>query len=353
MKAPRLILSGSLPYEWGRQHGTFFKEHIAELYAIRLELTFDKTNYTNEQSILAVAEQHTPILKDFNADLFEEVRGIADASGLSIAQIVLLNHYTDLRDLNRKLPTHVDDPGGCTAFYGHSDRHHLLGQTWDMHSSAEDFVCYIYVPKTETTPAMWLFSITGCVGMTGLNQHGVGMTINNLNSLDAKVGIVWPALVRDCLRHRTAQAAHERLMSAPIGSGHHYNIADQEHMFGTETSGEQRLVIQTKDSGSTHIHTNHCLSPELDGTAWVPATSTTHRRYAAIHENIEENGVPTTARDLYRSFQSVNLKRAHDKPKSVSTCGAWIMDLDRKHILARKGEPTLGEPELLAFDESD
>ena len=72
------------------------------------------------------------------------------------------------------------DPGGCSVMFTPTNAGNVLGQTWDMHGSAQDHVIVIELPDGI------FFSIAGCLGMTGLNKHGVGMTINNLNSIDAK-----------------------------------------------------------------------------------------------------------------------------------------------------------------------
>ncbi len=37
--------------------------------------------------------------------------------------------------------------------------------------------------------------------MAGVNSSGVGVTINNLSSTDARIGVIWPALVRKALTH--------------------------------------------------------------------------------------------------------------------------------------------------------
>ncbi|MEZ4609969.1 MAG: hypothetical protein R2838_06930 [Caldilineaceae bacterium] len=40
------------------------------------------------------------------------------------------------------------------------------------------------------------FTITGCVGMIGMNEHGVAVGINNLLGRDGRPGVHWPFVVR-------------------------------------------------------------------------------------------------------------------------------------------------------------
>ena len=60
--------------------------------------------------------------------------------------------------------------------------------------SAMRFVCVIHIPGE-----MLLFSLAGCLGMMGYHSSGCMVGVNNLNSTDARSGVLWPALVRSTL----------------------------------------------------------------------------------------------------------------------------------------------------------
>jgi isopenicillin-N N-acyltransferase-like protein len=135
-----------------------------------------------------------------------------------------------------------------------------------------------------------LLSIAGCLGMTGMNADGVGVCINNLRSLDARVGVVWSALVRRMLYERHASTAHRVLMRAPMSSGHHYLIADAREAFGVETSGRKKeLVFEARfdeDPRASFVHTNHCVGVEVAAVSEVSPVSTTKERYASLCESL-------------------------------------------------------------------
>ncbi len=194
---------------------------------------------------------------------------------------MVLNHYTDLKDLGPgALSGPVDED--CSAVVAKTPEGAVLGQTWDMHGSAAPFVLMLHVPAHEDRPEAWLLSITGCLGMAGLNASGVGVTINNLKSHDARVGVVWPALVRRMLAERSAEAAERVLVGAPMSSGHHYLVADAERAYGVETSGVLKHVAfeaEWAKGPASYVHTNHCVSDEVGAVSWVSDTSTTRERY--------------------------------------------------------------------------
>ena len=342
MLVQTLILEGNDPTHWGHQHGEVFKEEIRELYKIRLELTLAKTRMGNEAKVLEVAKAHLPVLRAFDEPLANEMRGIAEASGLTEAQILLVNHYTDLRDIDRIPPQPTEDPGGCSAFFVPSSTGPVLGQTWDMHASATEHVIMLQVPSTHpddhSPEATYCFTLTGCVGMTGLTSWGLGMTINNLNSNDARVGVCWPALVRRCLRERTAGSAKDVIMQADIGSGHHYIVADEMDVFGVETSGQKKKIIQ-EGITNIHLHTNHALDAEMAETCWVYAGSSTYKRYENM-ETLGVSGFGQSASDIANGLHRFRIPRpSSNTPHDVATCGSFVMDLKNRIAYAGVGVP--------------
>ena len=268
----------------GEAHGELWRDEIGELAEIRLELALARGDFANKGQVLKIAGMHLPELAAVDSELSDELLGIARGANLDPELVVVLNHYTDLRDISASLlgdepqaAVERDDPGGCTALYVDGPEGPILAQTWDMHGTAAPFVRMIRIAPKGSEREVVCFTLTGCVGMTGLNQAGVGVTINNLTSTDAQVGLVWPVVVRRLLRCSTAVEAKELLMSTRLSSGHHYMIADAKDFFGVETSGQQKVLTQQGER-TAHVHTNHCFDPVLRKVEKVSPLSTTYRR---------------------------------------------------------------------------
>src|SRR6185295_16465871 len=116
---------------------------------------------------------------------------------------------------------------GCSVMFAESPTGRIVAQTWDMHATAIPYVMVLRVPESEAGPAATLLTVTGCLGMAGMNSARVAIAINNLYSTDATLGVVWPAMVRKALQQTHARAARDVIRTSPIGSGHHYLVADQ------------------------------------------------------------------------------------------------------------------------------
>jgi isopenicillin-N N-acyltransferase-like protein len=344
-----LVYEGSDPRAWGAMHGEALRADVRAMVEIRTHLVLEKTDLASRENVRALARLHLPLLRRFDKALADEIEGIARGADVPVEDVIILNHYTDLRDLSRShlaaASTIDSDPGGCSVIFAPLTSGPVLGQTWDMHGSATDHVVLLDVPAPSGERTL-LFTIAGCVGMTGLTSWGLGMTINNLNSTDARLGIVWPALVRRALREKTAEGARDVVMNAPLGSGHHYLVASADALYGVETSGTKKKLSQ-QGVDRVHLHTNHCLDPAMKDTARILPTSSTLERYAGL-ESIVHDGLPSDARGLYASLARVSMARTPSEPHKVATCGALVMDLARRHAYAGIGVPGVHAP--LVFD---
>jgi len=233
----------------------------------------------------------------------------------------------------------------------------ILGETWDTHASVMPYVMMMHVPEAEGVPEAWIFTITGCLGMSGMNALGVACGINNLKSTDARVGAVWSAIVRRALRQSSAASARDEILNAPLGSGHHYGVADPSSGYGIETSGERTAVV-FDNAGEVYVHTNHCFDAKVGECSLIKEGSTTLSRYATLTEGIGQRAIEDWS-DLWRRFGShdgypksiCTHLASPDKPHAVATNGAVVMDCTRRELWATTGCVHFARPSLFDFDD--
>lgn len=356
--------AGASPRAWGRIHGESYRAEIKALSAIRTYLCTKVGGFADRASVLAAAHAHLPVLERYDADLFEELLGIAEGAAVSPAEIVVTNHYTDLRDLPpdpaqwTPAPTGLADEG-CSVVWGATATGRILAQTWDMHATAIPYVMMLHVPASERGPEAWFLTLTGCLGLAGMSAARVAIAINNLYSKDATVGAVWPAVVRKALTTRTAAAARDLVLAAPIGSGHHYLVADRDDAFAIETSGVLRRVMFRSTSVSPqerYCHTNHCLDPAVAAVSAISPTSTTRERMAWLEASL----AAAPLRDLEDVWERLGSTEGWprsvctnmatpENPHGTATCGAIAMNLDSGEVWAQSGFITNVRPVELSL----
>ena len=327
------------PLERGRAHGEAFRAAIAELVAIRTELMRERNPRLTDRVIRELAEPQWHATLDFDVELSEELMGICQGAKLSPVDLVVLNNYTDFRDI------HVPDQG-CTTVYV-KQQQAVAGQTWDMHSTAKNFVCCLEIDAPDPADRQVLFSLVGCLGLMGYTGRGLMVGVNNINTDGATPGVVWPALVRGLLKQTALPAMEAMLTTAPVTSGHSYLLADRDQgSFWEVMPGLAERVSSLPAETRGHLfHTNHCLGPQAQRREHVGAiSSTTKIRYDLVAKKI--GGVENLS-DL-----EALLNDHENYPKSICsayqsgsqdpsvTCGGAVGDLSDGQLFFWRGDAT-------------
>jgi isopenicillin-N N-acyltransferase like protein len=363
--------AGKSPREWGRIHGETFRGEVQALAALRSYLCTKVGGFKTREQVLVAAAAHLPVLERYHAGLYAELVGIAEGAACSPEDIVIANHYTDLRDLDpdprtwRPAPTQDDASAavheagatslggdGCSVLFAETGTGAIVAQTWDMHATAIPYVMMLGVPESADGPAARLLTVTGCLGMAGMNAARVAIAINNLYSTDATLGVVWPAVVRRALHQRSAAAAYDVIRTSPIGSGHHYFVANPgsagvTDAYAIEASGTRRKLVYRRDQdkdyevAGTYFHTNHCFDGDVASRSKVPDASTTHDRLRLLKalppiRDLDDAWRALGSEDGWPRSICTNMATP-ESPHGAATCGAIAMNLDTGELWAQQG----------------
>lgn len=329
---------GKSPREWGQTHGEEFRVAIKELAEIRKGLMLAKNPALNRKLDTLALEQ-LELSRKFAPHLVEEIEGIAAGAALTLTDLVILNNYTDFRDIS--LPEE-----GCSTVHIQTPTEILSGQTWDMHRSAKNYMCLIHVPQTQLHTPQLILTLVGCVGLMGVNTENALIGVNNINTTNAKTGLIWPVLVRKTLESKNLGEMRRTLLGAPVTSGHNYLISTSEggeHLEVTPTISEKVSALQIGQTGSI-FHTNHCVGTEVEKLEDKSSmSSTTFNRWNLLSK---KSHAVTDLEDFK------NLLTDHDEfPKSICshyesgaqdpsfTCGGGVSDLKRGHHIFWRGCP--------------
>ncbi|HEY4056453.1 MAG TPA: C45 family peptidase [Kofleriaceae bacterium] len=356
---------GKSAREWGQIHGESFRGEVKAIAQIRTYLCTKIGGFKTAEQVMVAARAHLPVLEKYDLAIYAELLGIAEGAHVTPEEIVIANHYTDLRDLDpdpakwQPAPL-ADDAGahgassgaeglggdGCSVLYAASPTGHIVAQTWDMHATAIPYVMSLHVPETATAPAATLLTVTGCLGMAGMNAARVGIAINNLYSTDATLGVVWSAMVRKALQEYSAADAREVIATSPIGSGHHYFVADRKEAFAIEASGTRRkqVYVDPGTAGATYLHTNHSFDADVAARSKVPATSTTYDRLKWLESDVGRAPI----KDLDDAWKRLGSEEGWprsictnmatpESPHGAATCGAIAMNLDTGELYIQQG----------------
>jgi isopenicillin-N N-acyltransferase-like protein len=304
---PLVQLAGT-PSDRGRQHGDALRAEIAHNLAVYYD-RFRREGHLDADEVRRRAGRFLPLLERF-PDYFDTLRGVAEATGQELVDVVMLNvRYELLYFQYSVLP--VGGPHGCTAFAllpeATSNGHLLIGENWD------------WIPEVRgavlRTPETLSFTEAGIVaGKIGLNAAGIGLTVNGLLSTeDDWSQPVAPFHVRcnDILRSKTLEEAARAVSSERRACSANFLLAQAP---GLALDIEAAPATSCSFGPTRHAlaHTNHFLEPEHLGVE-EPVSERrphSHSRLARMRDLLARQ--PLSVEDVQASL------RDHDNfPDSV------------------------------------
>lgn len=347
MAIKTLQLTGS-PYEMGYAHGEAFRDLIREYTAERVHLSGSSKwagRPMSRDEIINLAEAMVEVNQAYAPDLMEEIRGIADATDLTPAELVVTNGFTDFVDVvytyaGQTSTTHsIDD---CTAFmvanHRTADHQGFIGQTWDMHDSAAPYVVLLDA-KPDNGPAFLCFTTMGCIGQIGMNTAGIAVGINNIMG-EGQVGVIWNFVIRKILAQDNIEDALSCITSAHLAGAHNYLLMDKYgNGYNVEAMADRYHVDKLGDD--LLLHTNHCV---IDANQRVERERPPESRESSLHRLARAGellaGNDVTIDDLIElTRDDVAICVSSKPPLYTASLGATIMRPASGEFWAVQGSP--------------
>lgn len=336
-----LDISGT-SFEMGHRHGTIHADAIRAIAEERIHLSTTAmwTGRTfTRADVFATADACLQAHWDYAPHLMEEIEGIAAATGLSQAELIVANGFTDFVDtlynIGAGTPLEMQRRAAneCTTMLvpnaSSADGHGFLAQTWDMHATATPHVLLMR-GQPVNRPDFLAFSITGCLGMIGMNEAGIAVGINNLVTDDGQIGVTWPFVCRKILEQTDLDTALDCILSAPLAGAHNYQIMDAEgNGYNIEATPTTCAVMPLGERALAHA--NRCMAPAtraiereededdvLDSAARVRRADLLLRR-----DDITPEHMMSITRD--RSDGRYSICAVSEPPYYSETCCAAVM----------------------------
>lgn len=351
----RLLEVAGSYYDMGYRHGRAYAADIRRYTEERVALA-GAAGWTGRElppgQVIALAEACLLEHRAYAPELVEELQGLADATGLSLAELIITNGFTDFVDTvyaaARQPETTLHAADDCTAFVVPDNRAAdgggFFGQTWDMHASSTEFVILLRC-RPENGPACLTFTITGCVGMIGMNEAGIVVGINNLLGGDGQVGVTWPFVVRKALQQTDIESALRCITEAKLAGAHNYLLFDGEgNGYNIEATSTVRVV--TRLGKDVIVHTNHCLADEALACCRPRSAASQASTEARLARGVDLLGDGAVTLDsLMQLTRDEIICVRSTPPMHIESCGAAIMRPSTGDMWAVWGLPSEHEYE--------
>jgi len=340
-----IIETRGTPRERGRQQGEGAREQILGALTCYREILPHAVEMTWEQGLLE-ARKFLPYGEEAFPAFVEELRGIAEGSGVRFDEVWMLNCYEGLTDSRRQV-------WGCTCVAVRDDQtadgHVLLAHNEDWHSADQDHV-YLVRARPDNGPAFLGMTYGPLLVNIGLNAEGIGVAINSVYPTDGTVGVPRILTSRAVLDARTIGAAIRACVPKLRAGGYSYLLADSHgELYSVETSATTQ-DIRYGEKGWL-AHTNHYLSPKMQALEEPGTYSNSHVRLNRAHRLLQAQLGRVTVESLQALLRDhVSWPDSicmHEEPADPShereqTLVSLVMDLTERVMWAAPGPPCEG-----------
>ena len=307
------------PREMGRSIGEAAREEIRGFFDIALERV-NKTVKVSRERAMEVAAGSMGHARSYSPNTVEELQGMAEGSGLTIEEVMLLQVRNQLQP---------EEDSGCTAFSlapTMTERGYAaLGQNWDNDPALDPFTV-VLTRRPTGKPAMMTVTQAGLVSYIGLSDAGIGVCMNTLPAPSRPTGVPFYFLVRGIYEARSLAEAVDAVRHDPRAIPGNVALTTPQGPADLEITVDDVHVLRDGSSGMV-VHTNHCVHPDLEPiNDEFPELIQSHPRKARMEEVLGVADKPVrldAMKDALRDHEG-HPKSICRHPNDHPTNGFWM-----------------------------
>lgn len=338
-------LSGT-PYEIGYQHGSKAKDQVLNSIETYKTMFWERAHVEWEDAKLN-SRKYIPYIKEYDADLLEEMQGVADGAGLTLEDILAINARSEvLMTMTGGKKKELD---GCTNIAVSPERtkegNTLLAHNWDWKASQQASIVTFKIHQIDK-PDILMITEAGIIGKFGVNEYGVGVAMNALTTPSDANGVPLHCILRGILNSKTLGLAIKAINAYPNACAANYMMAEGcGEVFDCEKAPQDYDILYPSDC--VLVHANHFTSPKLKVKIpdnIITLSHTSFLRYNRVgklirqHEKIGVEDLKAALRDHAEYPGSIC---SHGE--TSETIFTMILDLTNKTMEVCCGQPCCGE----------
>lgn len=337
----REIAVAGTPRQMGRQIGEAAGEEIRGFSQTAWDHIARRIGLSRPRA-LEIAAASVPFARQYSPDMVEELEGVAEASGLTLDEIMLLQVRNQLRP---------EPEGGCTSLAmargGAIRAGSLVAQNWDNDPALDPFTV-VLTRRPTGKPAMMNLTQAGLVAYIGFNDAGIGLCLNSLPAASRPLGVPHYFTVRGIYESDSLDGAIESVRRAQRAIPANIMLATPQGPADLEVTIDDVHVV--RKAGAPGIaHTNHCLHPELQKTnSEFPELIQSHARQARIDSLLGfSSGREPNLADVKQSlcdhegYPHSICRHRNDDPETGywQTVFSVIIEPDKRQMHVSRGTP--------------
>jgi isopenicillin-N N-acyltransferase-like protein len=291
-----VVLEGS-PRQRGLTHGRTLRRQIVDGIAA-WKAGLEQSHHMDADLFikgLLAKTNFVPAIQRWTPDLIEEVRGIAEGSGVDFDTIFAFQLLDESWAHAKRVTEDHCSALGMEPGAAHPS---AVAQNMDLEGFRDGFQTVLHIKQPSGLENL-VFTQAGLIALNGVNNRGVGVVVNTLAQLSfSSHGLPVAFVIRGVLARSSRQDAVEFLKQVSHASGQNYIIGGPDKVSDFEASSRKVVALPNPAGGPAVYHTNHPLAnddyhPEyrelLSKKAESKLNENSHARYDALKRHLEKS----------------------------------------------------------------
>ena len=253
----REIEVGGDAYQMGRQIGEAAGDEVRGFCEVALQ-RLDKTLSISGDKARSLAARCIEHARGYRQAMVDELQGIADATGVSLVDMMLLQVRNQVRP---------EADTGCTSFslaaMADAQPGPCVAQNWDNDPALDEFTV-VLTRRPTGKPALMNVTQAGLIAYIGFNDAGIGACLNTLPAPSREVGVPHYFTLRGIYEATSLEGAIQAVQGAERAIPANIMLATPQGPADLEVTLDDVYVLVDEGSGRV-THTNHCLHRDLIG----------------------------------------------------------------------------------------
>lgn len=294
----KVVRAEGTSYEMGCEHGSQCKDMIRYLVRESLPKEIASFGKVDPAVMRERAKEYEPYIRSVAPHLLEEIRGIADGSGIDYEEALMLQCRGELVYSARI-------EAECTSFalaeMHTSTRQVIVGQNVDLAARFEESGIILCLYPKEG-PALMTWTLAGTLGQVGLNSAGLARCGNLLVCPGWRVGLPTTILWRCILEQESVAEAEKFIANTYRAKSNTFVLGDRTgHVSIVETTVDRSRKLEAEDG--LLVHTNHYLHPDLMAEERFYDLADSRARLTRLKGLLANRTMPVTEDELKNSLR--------------------------------------------------
>jgi isopenicillin-N N-acyltransferase-like protein len=366
-QSPLISVSGD-PGARGVKLGTQAKEMITRNVEYYMHLWKTYLNLDRD-SVIRESAKFSSVIQEYDRDLLDEMKGIADGSQVLFEEIIALNCRYELvwgrlGDTRKSAHTASVSVPECTSIGATAEAtkngHTFVAGNWDYKPKVRENCIILEEIQEPTKPNIVIHTEAGIIGQKGMNSEGIGVVANALMCDQDKYEAKTPFFLtlRGALNQRTLDRALLAVTSTDRAVSGNLMIGQEGgDIVDLECSPEDVQFLFAKDGVLSHANNFTSSTHLVDKSkyVWPDSFIRTERAERLLRKRVGDIEVETMEETLKDHFSYPNSICGHPDPHypvdfQTESLTSTVMDLESRVIHMTDGQPCSNPYKTFEFE---